>query len=298
MRERWRWPDALPTLAAVCVGAWGCQFMTDQDVGHKGRAQSPISNGTDEDPKSEYGRKTVRIVSKTSGKTICTGVVIDKEWIITATHCFSPEAAAWNMNKLKDWVKGHEVRSDAVERTFPIYDAIIKPYVWKKSLNVYRCKLDGPNEFCIDLTLLKIWNDGSTKFGTEDYRAKLPKSATSSYLMPGLEFAIVGYGMNKANDEMSAGTLRRGKAVLKGLDGLEDERFHLGFGANETCPGDSGGGAFTDDPYDGIVVQGILSSGFAWFIDGYRYCGRGAGDIYSNLSHPPIRNWIRTHTKL
>ena len=182
-------------------------------------------------------RHVVLIVG--SGGTMCTGVAIARDLVLTAAHCTLPGAEY----KLMEFDAAHQpVLRD-------VRDIARHPQFDLKTLLGHRATAD--------VTLMRLAAPLGAAF------VPAPLAAPPKAVAPGDAFMVAGYGVAVRGDGKSSGTLRAATLVATGHPGTlqirlvdaaaNDERAGLG-----ACTGDSGAPVFIRDG-ERLAVAGVVS---------------------------------------
>ncbi|XP_022815562.1 factor V activator-like [Spodoptera litura] len=179
---------------------------------------------------------------------LCSGSILNNQWIISAAHCFTDDVLRVSV------IKENEVLAEVISTNIFNYPGYVH----------YRSKYCGDMPLTNhkkDLALLKV--DRRIDFNDKVQPIQLPKGPVRPYL----EVTMAGYGYS----EFESGEPRQGKAFVHNcMDGVKTN-FICVSGSARIARGDSGGPLVANDTLVGVANCGnkIFFSRFV--------------DVYSNL---------------
>lgn len=214
--------------------------------------------GASLEPEPQEIAQTVLVTTiKGRGSSFCTGVVLDRDVVLTAGHCaYGANAIAVNA-----------ARVGAPPQLIAAPTHIMHPE--------YRHNAAVRRERSIDLVLLRLSEPLPASFAP----ARLSERGTTEV---GEQFRILGFGLTREGVERSAGSLRAGqlqtRAPLSRILLWARDPLDQGFGA---CTGDSGGPILSAD--------GALFAITSWSTgEGKKSCGA----LTQAALVGPQRQWI------
>jgi hypothetical protein len=177
---------------------------------------------------AELARHVLMVLRSGRGSAgFCSGVLLDRQIVLTAAHCVASPQDTKIYNK-----------TDGQTEFASILEIAIHP--------LYRPKAPQSRERSIDLALLRL---------DHPLTGMAPTAwAQTGSVSLGATVRIAGFGVTREQDGRSGGVLRAGMLVVRApvstiLLWLDDPTHH-GTGA---CAGDSGGPVFTDRMLTAIV---------------------------------------------
>ena len=209
-------------------------------------------------------RHVVLIVG--SGGTMCTGVAIARDLVLTAAHCTLPGAEY----KLMEFDAAHQpVLRD-------VTDIARHPQFDLATMLAHRATAD--------VSLMRL----AAPLGQSFAPARL--ATPGKAVAPGDGFTVAGFGVAVRGDGKTSGTLRTAALVATGQPGSLQIRLvdpatngeRAGLGA---CTGDSGGPVFAGDG-EALAVAGVVS-----WSTGPKLAG-GCGGLTGVTPLTRYRDWI------
>jgi secreted trypsin-like serine protease len=225
--------------------------------------------GDSEVADASLGRQIVLIVG--SNGSYCSGVVLAPQLLLTAAHCVAPGADY----KLVE------------------YDAAHRPQL-KDIARVVRHPQFSPSTFAAhrataDVALLAL---AAPLAATH---TPVALGTPRDKVQPGNAFIVAGYGVTRAGDPRSGGTLRRASLVATGRPGnlqirLVDSRSNGARAGAGACTGDSGAPVF-QQAGGSLVMIGLVS----WSTG--PGLAAGCGGLTGVTPLELYRGWIATTAK-
>ncbi|XP_030374261.1 trypsin-4 [Scaptodrosophila lebanonensis] len=207
---------------------------------------------------------------------ICGASVLEDSWALTAAHC---------VEGYEEEPKLFTLRLGSIQRSSG--GSILEVR------NIYRHPMYDPEDMNFDLALLRTAANAVRSVPNVS-PIRLPEA---SELVPENTEAIVsGWGHMSTDEQILSPVLKyttvmtvnqeKCQADLSEHGGITDAMFCAAARNTDACQGDSGGPISVNETLIGIVSWGVGCA------DPY-YPG-----VYTRLSYPPIRRWIRLMTKL
>lgn len=194
------------------------------------------------------------LLDEEDNQTICSGVRMNATTVVTAAHC------------LDEFVFSVVIELPSGERITPTTIALHPEAANLGSL------------FINDVAVLKI---------------SPPKGDTPPPMVPiadrvatGDMLTILGYGVTNGTSQVGAGVLRIGEMQVDEVTTDSIFSDYVPPTRSNTCFGDSGGPAFTEDENGGLALAGITSTGTNVT------CALGDRSAFTNLTNEKLRAFI------
>ncbi|XP_046906693.1 uncharacterized protein si:dkey-32n7.7 isoform X2 [Hypomesus transpacificus] len=213
---------------------------------------------------------------KRFGGHVCGGSVINKEWVISAAHCFSSSSTVgWSVSLGQQNLEG----SNPNEESRTVAEIVLHPAYNSGTSNN-------------DIALLRL----SSPVGFTDYIRPVCLAATDSVFNSGTDSWVTGWGTIKegvplpspqALQEVEVPVLgNRQCNCLNGVGSITDNMICAGLlaGGKDSCQGDSGG-PMVNKQKSVWIQSGIVSFGFG--------CARpNLPGVYTRVSS--YKSWINS----
>ena len=262
----------------------GCSPESKKSSSYTGSVNPRIFGGVEADQKfqSENGVVGLFVIMKDKsnqfGVAICSGTLIDKKIILTATHCIAGDGNSQVVavgvsfkpdfqNVLENW--GQMSEADFEKAGLIFVDNVAANPNYMKNIKSESDYLN-PNITWDDIALLRLSKDAPTEFKI----AKLPTKEDIQLLKTNSELFLAGFGMNSAiankavvnpktgerdvvpvgEKNPSSGVLRKANKKVVTHITADNKEFSIESSKSGSCHGDSGGPAFLTKA-DGTTIQ-------------------------------------------
>lgn len=210
--------------------------------------------------------------------SLCTGSIIDPNYIITAAHCLARDPR--NMVVLF----GVDFEAAAKSKNFiPVADGIANP-LYNHKMDLARQKKAIPEKNWGDIALIKIG-----KRLPPNYRPIPVVNLTDTTAQQ--ETLLAGYGMYNGVKGTGSGLLRKTIVKIDNPSYSQTEASLDQTHGTGACHGDSGGPSYIKANTGGYALWGVTSRGLN---DPKNDCSQFS--VYTKIT--PFRNWIIQAQKL